>query len=356
MIKKIKLNNFRNFQKWEFFFSEWKNYIIWENGKWKTNILESLSLLTWNSITWISFENLVRENESFFHIEMENEQWSSMIIFFDKELNKKKYSINKKNITKKKFVEISLKSVTFSPIVMNMFYLWPALRRDFIDNILFSSFSEYDLILKNYKKSLLTRNRILKNIWIWNSDVSEIKFWNNDFIKNATGVYKYRFILMKFLMKNSYRLVKSFSWKIDKIDFINLSKINFLDWDKFDIIKVWHEIKSYLEENIQKEIILKTTTVWPHRDDFNFILNDNFNLIDFASRWETKTIILELKNLEIKFIEEKTSRKPILIVDDLLSELDKKHKDLFLNDIDWYQTFITWIRLNIEWKEKLINL
>lgn len=356
MIKKIKLNNFRNFQSWEFFFSEWKNYIIWENGKWKTNILESLSLLTWNSITWISFENLVRENESFFHIEMENEQWSSMVIFFDKELNKKKYSINKKNTTKKKFIEISLKSVTFSPIVMNMFYLWPTLRRDFIDNILLSSFSEYDFILKNYKKSLLNRNRVLKNIWIWNSDVSEIKFWNNDFIKNATEVYKYRYILIKFLINNSHRLVKSFSWKIDKIDFTNLSKINFLDWDKFDIIKVWDEINNYLEKNIQKEIILKTTTVWPHRDDFNFILNDNFNLIDFASRWETKTIILELKNLEIKFIEEKTSRKPILIVDDLLSELDKKHKDLFLNDIDWYQTFITWIRLDIEWKENLINL
>jgi len=351
MIKKIKLVNFRNFQSREFFFSEDKNYIIWENWKWKTNILEVLSLLTGNSITWISFENLVKSQETFFHIEMENELWNSMVIFFDKELNKKKYSINKKNTTKKKFREISLKSVIFSPIVMNMFYLWPSLRRDFLDNILLSSFTKYDKILKNYKNSLLNRNKVLKNIFRNKSEISEIKFWDKEFINNAVKVYEYRYKIIHFLKENSWNLINSFIWKIEKLDFEYISKVGNENFNSLH-----KKIKNYLEENLQKDIILKTTSIWPHRDDFNLIIDDNINLIDFASRWETKTIILWLKKIEIKFIEQETKRKPILIVDDLLSELDHKHKNLFLDNITWYQTFITGITLNTEKSDNIIKL
>ena len=356
MIKKIKLINFRNFQNREFFFSENKNYIIWENWKWKTNILESLSLLTGNSITWINFENLVQEWKDFFHIEMQNFKESNLVIFYDKQSNKKKYSINKKNTNKSKFREISLKSVIFSPITMNLFLLWPSLRRDFLDNILLSSYLEYDKILKNYKKSLLNRNKVLKNISKNKSSISEIKFWDEDLIKNMIKVYKYRKIIIDFLKKNSNNLVSSFNWKIDKLEFSYISKIDILCHSELDSESLSLSIRKYLNKNLEKDIILKTTTVWPHRDDFELIINWNTNLSDFASRWETKTTILWLKNLEIQFIEEKTNRKPILIIDDLLSELDQKHKNIFINSIKWYQTFISWIRLEVEREGNLIEL
>lgn len=363
MIKKLKLVNFRNFQNREFFFSEWKNYIIWENGKWKTNILEALSLLTWNSIIWISFENLVKSEENFFHMEIENFRESNLVIFYDKQNNKKKYSINKKSTTKKKFSEISLKSVIFSPTTMNMFFLWPNLRREFLDNILLSSFPEYEKILKDYKKSLLNRNKVLKNISLEKSKISEIKFWDEDFIKHCIKVYEYREKIITFLKNNSQKLISSFNWKIEKIDFNYISKV-----EKLNIIShplgalfntkesIEQDIKKYLQENLQKDIILKTTSIWPHRDDFNLLINWNINLSDFASRWETKTTILELKNLEIQFIEQQTKRKPILIIDDLLSELDEKHKDIFINSIEWYQTFISGIRLEVKREGKIIEL
>ncbi len=356
MIKKLKLINFRNFQKWEFFFSEWKNYIIWENWKWKTNILESLALLTWNTINWISFENLVKSKQNFFHIEIENFRENNLVIFYDKENNKKKYSINKKAITKKKFKEISLKSVIFSPLTMNMFFMWPSLRREFLDSILLSSYWEYDKILKNYKKSLLNRNKVLKNIAQNKSQISEINFWNKDFIKNAVSVYEYREKIINFLKENSAKLINSFWWKIEKIEFSYISKINNLSTKGFNPLNYENIIEKYLKENLQKDIILKTTTIWPHRDDFDLIIDWNISLIDFASRWEIKTTILWLKKLEIQFIEEKTARKPILIIDDLLSELDEKHKNIFINSIEWYQTFISWIRLEVERKWNIIEL
>ncbi len=349
MISSLKLTQFRNFQSREFFFSEAKNYIIWENGKWKTNILESLSLLTWNSITWINFENLINQDSDFFHIEMFNTKQDSLSIFYDKKLSKKKYALNSKATSKKKFIEISLKSVLFSPFTMNMMYLSPSLRRDFLDTILLSSFSEYSKVLKNYKKSLTNRNKVLKNISKNKSEKSEIIFWNNDFIKNAVEIYKYRKKIVDYLEKKSGKLSKGFNWKISDISFKYITNISLE-------ANIETQITHYLEKNLDRDIILKSTNIWPHRDDFNIILNDSINLIDFASRWEVKTTILWLKNLEIKFIEKNTQRKPILIIDDLLSELDSTHKNYLIQSIHWYQTFISWIELWDIWEVNVIQL
>jgi len=139
---------------------------------------------------------------------MSNTRSDTLSIFYDKKLSKKKYAINSKATTKKKFSTLSLKSVLFSPFAMNMMYLSPSLRRDFLDNILLSSFPEYSQILKNYKKSLINRNKVLKNICKNKSEKSEIIFWNNDFIKNCVEVYKYRKKIITYLEKHSHSLIK----------------------------------------------------------------------------------------------------------------------------------------------------
>ncbi|MCD5380292.1 DNA replication and repair protein RecF [Candidatus Gracilibacteria bacterium] len=339
MIHKLKLTQFRNFLSREFFFSEDKNYIIGENGKGKTNILESLSLLTSNSITGIGFENLVNQDSEFFHIEMSNTRNDSLSIFFDKELSKKKYSINSKATSKKKFSELSLKSVLFSPFHMNMMYLSPSLRRDFLDNILKSSFPEYSDILGAYKKSLSNRNKVLKNISKNKSSKSEILFWDKKFIIDCEKVYEYRKQIIQYLEENSQSLKKGFNGKISDATFNYISNI---DLEK----SISQQISHYLEKNIDRDIMLKSTNIGPHRDDFSIILNESVNLVDFASRGEVKTTILGLKNIEITFIEKHTSRKPILIIDDLLSELDKTHKDFLIESIHGYQTFISGIELD----------
>lgn len=349
MIHKLKLTQFRNFLSREFFFSEDKNFIIWKNGQWKTNILESLSLLTSNSITWIGFENLVNQDSNFFHIEMSNTRDDTLSIFYDKELSKKKYSINTKATTKKKFWDMSLKSVLFSPFHMNMMYLSPSLRRDFLDSVLKSSFTEYSDVLNSYKKSLSNRNKVLKNISKNKSEKSEIQFWDQKFILDCEKVYEYRKKIILYLEENSQNLKKWFNGKVSSATFHYISNITL---EK----NISRQISDYLVTNLDRDIILKSTNIWPHRDDFNIILNDNINLVDFASRWEVKTTILWLKNIEISFIEKHTWRKPILIIDDLLSELDKTHKDFLIESINWYQTFISSIELDDIWESNVIQL
>jgi len=86
------------------------------------------------------------------------------------------------------------------------------------------------------------------------------------------------------------------------------------------------------------------------------ILVDNVSLKEFASRWEVKSVIIWLKLLEIKFIEKYRDKKPILLIDDLLSELDKKHKNLLLENIKWYQVFISSIKNDYEKDVNIISL
>ena len=343
MIKELKLVNFRNFSEKRITDFESENFIVWENGKWKTNILEAISQLSNNSITKLNFDDLVKLWENYFFIEFKDENLNSYSLYFSQKDMKKNFMINNKKVSSKKFFQESYASVIFSPSTMNMFYLSPSLRRDFIDDTLKSSFNEYDKLLKDYKKILKSRNSVLKAINEWKAQKIEIEFWNKEFIIKSAEIYKFRFKLIEFLESSIQNVLEYFSWKISKVEFKYITKIS--------KEQIETDIKDYLEKNIDRDIILQKTHIWPHIDDFE-ILADWKNITQYASRWEVKSIIIYLKLLEWLFIEKTIWKKPIMIIDDLLSELDDKHKDILLNKIKYYQSFISSIS---EIKEKNDN-
>lgn len=358
MLKRLKLKNFRNFVDSEFFFSTDKNAIIWDNWKWKTNILEAIAILNWTNVSKIDFNNLVNRNSDVFFIEAESSSWDIFSISYDKNTNKKKYNINNKNSNKKSLSQISNKVVSFSPIIMNMMYLSPSLRRDFLDEVLSKTFENYKILMSDYKKILITRNKILKNIRNKKSTTSELVFWDNKFILKATKIYNYRFWITDFLKENTNDFTNYFQNKINKFDFNYCSKIENLKWDytkneKTEYIK--NQIQNTLENNLEKDIILWTTNVWPHIDDFEIVIDD-IQLTEFASRGEVKSVIIWLKLLEIKFIENYINKKPILLIDDLLSELDNNHKEILIDNIKNYQLFITSIINNYKKNTNIIEL
>lgn len=332
MITELKLVNFRNFSDKVINNFQMENFIIWENGKWKTNILEALSILWNNSITKLNLEDMVKKWEDYFFIEAKDENGNKYSFYYSKDEKKRSYMVNNKKTIKKKFVEKSHSCVIFSPIMMNMMYLSPSLRRDFIDEALKSSYSEYDSLLKEYKKIIRSRNSTLKAINENKASLEDLKFWDEKFVKNAIEIYSYRYKFVNFLEESIINTKEYFSWKIENISFEYISKV--------DKNNVESSLRDYLEKNLDRDIIIWRTAIWPHVDDFEVRL-DNINLVSFASRWETKSVIIYLKLLEWIFIEKKNSKKPILIIDDLLSELDQSHKDMLLNKITYYQTFIS---------------
>lgn len=336
MIKELKLVDFRNFEAKKIQELSEKNFIIWENGKWKTNILEALSLLGNNSIGNISIENLVQKNKNTFYIEYLDDQVGSVGISFDCEKKKKNYRINGKNVSKKKFLEVTYKCVIFSPQEMNLMYLSPSLRREFLDKILINSYPEYADVLKEYKKIITSRNKFLKSIAEWKSRPEDINFWNEKFISLAEKIYEYRFPLVNYFSSHVHTAQEYFSWKIQNVSFQYVSKVN------QNSIK--EDIKNYLEKNFNRDVILWKTAIWPHVDDFN-ILVDGTDITQFASRGETKSVIIWLKMLETVYVEKRDNKKPILLIDDLMSELDESHKKMLTKKIKYYQTFISSINI-----------
>ncbi|MDD3794080.1 MAG: DNA replication and repair protein RecF [Candidatus Gracilibacteria bacterium] len=332
MIKELKLINFRNFKEKIINNFEIENFIIGENGRGKTNILEALSQLGNNSITKLSLDDLVALGEDYFFIEIKNEDDNKYSFYYSKKEKKKNYMINNKKTTKKEFIDFSHSCVIFSPIVMNMFYLSPSLRRDFLDETLKSSYKEYEKLLKDYKKILKSRNSTLKAIGEKKVNESEINFWNNKFVEIASEIYKYRFKFINFLQESIINTTPYFSGKVENVVFEYKTKI--------DKENIKDSIKNYLNKNFKRDTILGKTHIGPHVDDFEVKI-DGVSLIHYASRGETKSVIIYLKLLEGIFIEKKTGKKPILIIDDLLSELDSEHKNMLLKKINYYQTFIS---------------
>lgn len=338
MIQSIQLKNFRNFDNQEFHFCEWKNIIVWDNGKGKTNILEAISLFSKTSIVDLSFDSLISRDADVMYIEAKTTNGNTLSISYDKTLWKKKYMLEGKNTTKKKLRESYPHSVLFEPMSMNIMYLSPSLRRDFLDNVLWNAFEKYTPALKLYKNILKSRNKVLKNISEWKSEESELDFWDAKFISIASEVYVYRNKFTRFLKNNIENLRDVFWWKIWSISFDYITKT---DLDNTELY-----IEKYLKENRKRDILLRKTMTWPHRDDFD-ILVDGLSLVSFASRWEVKSIILWIKFLETRYIEEITGKSPIILIDDILSELDEVHKDYVIH-MSWERQIIISSIKNIE--------
>lgn len=312
------MRHFRNFSQREVSFSSGKNIIIGNNGKGKTNILEALALPSW-SLVETQGEYLVERGEKIFHVRYILEHWEYSCSY-EKDTKKKQYFSGKNPCSRPKLIAAYPHIVSFHPLVMNMMYLSPSERRNFLDQILSQSFPEYKKYLSEYKKILISRNRVLKNIFEKKSESSELDFWNNAFIKIASYIYQKRKQLVDFLSENIWELQKYFFGKIDTIDFVYSSKIDIQDIS----ISLWESIS----ENREKEILARRTCIWPHLDDFD-ILVDDIPLIHFASRWEVKSSILALKFLETRFIEIHSEKTDIVfLIDDLLSELDTQHRNM----------------------------
>lgn len=334
MIHSISLRNFRNFGNQEILFHPQLTCISWDNGSGKSSILESLVLLSWNSLFKVKIENYLKLGQKTFFLEtIFGEQ--TLAFSYDKEKNKKQFLINKKKVSKNAFLKESPVFCSFTPETMNMFLLAPSKRRSYLDHILSSSFMNYELIFKHYEKVLKNRNALLKSIHEWKAGESELDFRDKNFIDSALEVYRYRYILVQFLKKQSPELGRFIWTKHPQVKFLYKSKLSFE--------KPKEELQKYISQNRQRDIIIQKTYIWPHLDDFD-ILIDDISISDFASRGETKSVLVGLKILEAKFIERNRNKKPIFLIDDLSSELDWEHTKILLHALNDYQRIITNIK------------
>ncbi len=347
ILNKLSLRNFRNYVKSEFNFSSTTNLIIGPNAVGKTNILEAIYFLA----TGRSFRVKLVEREAVRYGEeiaritgnLREEKRLEIVLtageIGGEKTAKKKYQVNGVSKRQADFLG-NLLAVYFGPEDLELVTDSPGLRRRYLEAVLASVDREYLRASLSYDKGLRSRNRLLEEMKETQVvDRRRLYFWNQLLIKNGNYITKKR---------------------TEFIDFIN--GLPSTDYGLQHFL-IEYDPSAISEERLAKysteEIAAGVTLVGPHRDDFSFEIRNSDppaggrNLAVYGSRGEQRLAILWLKLGELAFVEEKTSSLPILLLDDIFSELDVLHRKIVFDLIAGHQTIITTADLGMVGKEWL---
>lgn len=357
-LKNLKLVNFRNFSKLDLDFSQ-TTLLIGNNAQGKSNLLESIYFLaTTKSPRADKDIQLIKEEEEFGRVEGEVYISESMGQYIsgsesaEKRIDRNTDTLKLEIIIQKKEglqgiekrVKVNgiprrstdyignLVVIHFSPEDINLVTGAPALRRWHLDLTLAQTDKEYKNALNEYHTALISRNRILKGIKEGIAKVDELDFWTQILIKNGAIISSKREVFFQFLN----RLELGQSWG----DFRFIYKESIISADR-------------IREYLPREVAAAVSLIGPHRDDFIFKLNGK-DLEYFGSRGEQRTAVLELKLAELKFIHEIKKTSPLLLLDDIFSELDEKHRDYIISVICQGQTIVSVVE-EIQVPEKLLK-
>lgn len=340
ILRKIKLVNFRNYRKFTISFNNKINIIIGDNAQGKTNILESIyTLALTKSYRTNNDFNLIRQNQEKFIISGEikdDEIYKKLSIELQK--NNKTVKINDNNINKISDYVGNLYVILSSPDDLQMIKGSPSDRRNFL-NVEISQLSRNYIKKQNeYNKILKMRNDYLKLLFTNSlSDYNYLEILTDNLIERAIDIYLERNSFIKRI--NDY-IVDIYN-NITGIKSLKMVYENNIEFEKFDSESIRKAMHKKFKSNQKKEIMMGMTLYGPHRDDWNFYI-DNNDIKVYGSQGQQKLAFIALKLAEIPIFEEKTNTKPIILFDDIFSELDKGKKNKLIQYIDNdYQVIIT---------------
>lgn len=331
IIKSIKLSDFRNYKDMEISFDDGINILYGKNAQGKTNILEAAYLCaTTKSHKGSKDKEMIRFNceEAHINTNVEKKGKSFQIDFHLKKIGSKGVAINK--IPIKRAVELFgiINIVFFSPEDLNIIKNGPEERRRFIDTELCQLDKLYLDDLTKYNKILKQRNHLLK----------EMNFRPD--IKDTLPIWEEQ------LLEYGKRIIQRRATFIEDLNQIIKEIHNKITGGKESIILKYEpstEINDFerkLEKAREKDYKLFQTSVGPHRDDVLFEV-DGIDIRKFGSQGQQRTSALSLKLSEIEFVKKTIGDNPILLLDDVLSELDSDRQNYLLNSIHDIQTIIT---------------
>lgn len=329
-IKKIKIKNFRNYEREEINLEKNINIFYGQNAQGKTNIIESIFLCSLGKSFRTKKDNeMIKLNEQNAMVEIEYEK-------SDREGKIKIEIGNKKNIYLngikiKKLSELlgNLNIVIFTPDDINILKGGPQNRRRFLDIMISQLRPNYMHILNLYIKTMEQRNIYLRQIKEEHKDENLLDIWDEKLAEYAIKIYEYRKEFIKKIIK--------------KLDIIHKNITNNAEQIELDYITECDSKEKYLKllkERRKLDIIKGFTTKGVHRDDFMIYINKK-DIKIFGSQGQNRTAMLSLKLAELQVIYDEIGEYPILLLDDFMSELDKTRRKNFLENIEGTQVIIT---------------
>ncbi len=322
-INKLSLKNFRNCEGINIGFQGNKTLIIGKNAQGKTNILESICILSdLKSPRTSVMSDMIKFNEKEFEIDAEflrNDTDIELSINYTIE-KKRELKVNRIKTNPKEFKNV-VKTVLFSTKDLLLLRGTPQDRRDWLDRAISQIYPTYDERLSVYDKFRIQKNNLLKNEYI---DESLLDIYNEQLVITGANII----YLRKKFLKEIENIAGIKHKNISKIEEFKLSYTC-----PFDEIE---RISKYLQEELinrkSEEFGRKQCCVGPHRDDIEFSINGT-DAVKFASQGQQRTLVLALKLAELDIIKEKTGITPILLLDDVLAELDDLRQNYLLKSI-----------------------
>ncbi len=331
IIKSLELSNFRNYKSLTINFSEGTNILYGNNAQGKTNILEAIYISsTTRSHKGSKDKDIIKfgENESHIRMYVKKEEDVIKMDMHLRDNKTKGIAIDNKRIKKAAELLGLLNIVFFSPEDLNIIKNGPGERRRFADMELCQLDSFYLYNLNNYNKIINQRNKLLKDI-VMNPGLKETLYiWDSQLISYGSKIIERR-----------YAFVSQINEIIGDIH-LKLSGGNEKLVIHYEPDTEIEELEDKLITSQEKDIRLKQTSAGPHRDDFSFTIN-GIDIRKFGSQGQQRTAALSLKLSEIELVKKITKDTPVLLLDDVLSELDSNRQNYLLNNIGTIQTVIT---------------
>ncbi|MEE0955316.1 MAG: DNA replication/repair protein RecF [Eubacterium sp.] len=331
IIDSLELKDFRNYTRATFKFDSGTNVIYGDNAQGKTNILEAIYLgAMTRSHRGSKDTELIRFGQEESHIRLFFQK-NSVRHKIDLHLRKNKgKGIAVDGIPIRKASELigTLHVVFFSPEDLNIIKNGPAERRKFLNSEISQMDRIYYADLSDYSKVLQQRNQLLKDIYFKPSLMPTLDIWDRQLVSYGSKIIESRAAYIRELAEVVKDLHSRLTGGREEIAVNYEPDVEISDFSE------------KLSKARETDLKFHTTSVGPHRDDFK-VMTNGLDVRHFGSQGQQRSAALSLKLSEIDFVEKKTDDTPILLLDDVLSELDRTRQSMLLSEIRKGQTFIT---------------
>lgn len=331
IIKSIELADYRNYDSLEMKFSSGTNILYGDNAQGKTNILEAIYVAaTTKSHKGSKDKDIINFNKEEAHIRtyLEKEGVETRVDMHLRKNKSKGIALDGQKLKKAAQLIGLCNVVFFSPEDLSIIKDGPSERRRFIDMELCQLDNFYLYNLDSYNKIVNQRNTLLKEINFNPGLRDTLSIWDMQLISYGSKIIERRNLFVEQLNDIILDIHKKLSGGKEELKIVYEPNVSIEDFE------------AELQRNHDRDIKSKMTNVGPHRDDFSFMSFDT-DLRKFGSQGQQRTAALSLKLSEIELVKKLTKDTPILLLDDVLSELDSNRQNYLLNSIHDIQTIIT---------------
>lgn len=328
-VKTLHVNHIRSHTEYSIEFSPEVTIITGANGSGKTSLLEAVYLSLQGSSFRGSDGDMLQKQSPWWKITITLDDQEARTIKFDPEktTSRKQFVIDNKTTAR---IPAKQKHpvVLFEPEDLRLLHGSPARRRQFIDRFISQLNPLYGPTLRKYERALKQRNNLLKNAY--NND-DQLFAWNIALAEHGAYIIDQRIAFIEQLNQNLAGLYQDIAGTHDDVS---------IHYSHTFVGDIKQKLLNELHAHLERDRYIGSTSVGPHRHDVIFEINSS-PALSIASRGEARTIVLALKFLEVDIIEQLTGKTPIILLDDVFSELDATRQKLLTSQLKGHQIIIT---------------